>query len=249
MPLIKNPDQFNQMFYWKFPGFSDAFKNLGINIVQAQVATKIMRNVGYGLFYAIGAGLLSAVLAAMVAYALTILKVPHANAWFIYIFIGNLFPFQMFLIPLYLMVNKLGLYDTLGGMLLIYTGICIPFATFVFRNYSRTLPLSCFEAANIDGASSFQAFYRLFLPMTKPAILVCFLLQFTWTWNDLLFGLILTERHRPIMTAISKLAGQRGSVPVPTSMAGALLASIPTIALMLSLQKQFLKGFSMSADK
>lgn len=249
IPILKTPDQFNTTFFWKLPKFTEAIKNLSSNIFAAQQATKIVHNVNYSMFYAIGAGIISALLASMVAYAIVILQAPHSNAWFMYIFLGNLFPFQMFLIPLYVMVNKLGWYDTLGGMLLIYIGICVPFATFVYRNYSRTLARSCFEAAEIDGATSFQAYLRLFLPMTKPAILVCFLFQFTWTWNDLLFGLILTERHRPIMTAISKLAGQRGAVPIPISLSGALLASIPTVVLLLCLQKQFLRGFSLTADK
>ena len=183
----------------------------------------------------------------MAAYALVVLKAP--KCWFLLIFLGNLFPFQMFLIPLYLLTTNLGLYDTFAGMLIVYTGICIPFAVFVYRNYARTMQLSTFEASRIDGAGNWQAFFSIFLPMSRPALLVVFIFQFTWTWNDLLFGMVLSESKRPIMSAINKLAGQRGAVPVPVLMTGALIAAVPTIILLLALQKQFLRGFSIVSEK
>lgn len=247
--MVKSPDQFNETFFWQRPGLLEGLANLKANIAEAQTQTDIGSNIGNSSFYAIAAGLISSFIGAMAAYALVVLKAPRGNLWFMYIFIGNLFPFQMFLIPLYLMTNRLGLYDTLHGMLLIYTGICVPFAVFVYRNYSKSMNLSTFEASRIDGAGDWAAFFRIFLPMSKPAYLVIFIFQFTWTWNDLLFGLILSERNRPIMTAISKLVGQRGSVPVPITMTGAIMASVPTVILLLALQKQFLQGFSIITEK
>ena len=245
--ILKTPEQFQSTFFWKPPPILEVLRNLTGNIIEVQNRTKIFGNIGNSSLYAILAGFLSSFFAAMAAYALVVLKAP--KFWFLFIFLGNLFPFQMFLIPLYLFTSNLGLYDTFLGMLLVYTGICIPFAVFVYRNYSKTMQISTFEASRIDGAGNWQAFFHIFLPMSRPAFLVVFIFQFTWTWNDLLFGLVLSERKRPIMSAIGKLVGQRGAVPVPVSMTGALLAAVPTIILLLALQKQFIRGFSLASEK
>ena len=247
--MIKNPDQFNSIFFWKLPSLIEIPRNLMGNIIEAQEKAKIFSNIGNSGLYAVLAGSLSSFLAAMAAYALVILKAPGSKYWFLFIFLGNLFPFQMFLIPLYLLTSNLGLYDTFVGMLIVYTGICIPFAVFVYRNYSRSMQFATFEASRIDGAGDWQTFFYIFLPMSRPAFLVVFIFQFTWTWNDLLFGLVLSESKRPIMTAISKLVGQRGAVPVPITMTGALMAAVPTIILLLALQKHFIRGFSIVSEK
>lgn len=249
LTAVKSPDQFNSGFYWELPSLRDIAGNIVVNMSIAQKKMDIWNNIGNSGYYAVFAGLLSSFFAAMAAYALVVLNAPGGKYWFLLIFLGNLFPFQMFLIPLYLITSNLGLYDTYIGMLLVYTGICVPFAVFVYRNYSKTLLLSTFEAARIDGAGEWQSFFRIFLPMSKPAFVVVFIFQFTWTWNDLLFGLVLTERKRPIMTAMSKLVSQRGAVPVPVTMTGAIMAAIPTIILLLMLQKQFIRGFSMVTEK
>jgi multiple sugar transport system permease protein len=143
----------------------------------------------------------------------------------------------------------MNLYDTRLGLAMVYIGICVPFALFVYRNYAFTLPHELFEAARVDGASNWHSYLHIFLPLSKAAFIVIFMFQFIWTWNDLLFGLVLAERHRPVMTALSKLAGQRSGVPAPVLGTGAILASIPTVILLLSLQRHFVRGFTIGADK
>lgn len=141
------------------------------------------------------------------------------------------------------------LYDTLLGLALVYVGICIPFALFVYRNYAFTLPRELFEAAKVDGSSNWYSYRHIFLPLSRAAFIVVFIFQFIWTWNDLLFGLVLSEKHRPVMTALSRLAGQRGAVPPTVLIAGAIIASLPTIVLLLSLQNYFVRGFTISTEK
>ncbi|RKY01068.1 MAG: carbohydrate ABC transporter permease [Spirochaetes bacterium] len=247
--IFKSPDEFNSLHYWVLPPIKNILKNIGSNIAYAWVKAKIGMNFINSLIFAFSAGVGSAFIASMGGYALVHLKIKRPQSWFFGIFIGNLFPFQMFLIPLYLFLNKLGLYDTRTGLIIVYVGICVPFALFVYRNYAYTLPGEIFDAAKVDGAGKWKSFLKIFLPMSKPAFAVVFIFQFIWTWNDLLFGLILTERYRPIMTALSKLQGARGGVPVTILIAGALIASIPTIIVLLSLQKFFVRGFTLTAGK
>jgi methylglyoxal synthase len=99
-----------------------------------------------------------------------------------------------------------GLYDTFLGMILFYIAICIPFCTFIFRNYFLTLPGEVLEAAKLDGCSNLKAYWKIFMPLSKPAIAVLLLFQFTWVWNDLMFGMVLTRSTevRPIMVGLAQ---------------------------------------------
>ena len=247
--IVKSPDEFNQLYYWKMPPIKNIPRNLISNFYLSWTKSQIGKNFINSLIYAFSAGIGSAFIASLAGYGLVHLNIKKPRAWFLGIFIGNIFPFQMFLIPLYIFLSKLGLYDTSIGLIVVYVGICIPFALFVYRNYAFTLPKEIFDAAKVDGASKWKSYLRIFLPMSKPAFTVVFIFQFIWTWNDLLFGLILSERHRPVMTALSKLQGARGGVPVTILIMGAIVASIPTIVLLLSLQKSFIRGFTLTTEK
>lgn len=249
MVIVKSPEEFNILNYWALPSLKNIPINFAHNIIDAWIKAKIGMNFINSLIFATSAGLGSAFIASLGGYALAHLKIKRPQSWFFGIFIGNLFPFQMFLIPLYLFLNNLNLYDTRTGLIIVYMGICVPFALFVYRNYAYTLPSEIFNAAKVDGAGKWKTFLYIFLPMSKPAFAVVFIFQFIWTWNDLLFGLILTERYRPVMTALSKLQGARGGVPVPVLIAGAIIASVPTIIVLLSLQNAFVRGFTLTIEK
>lgn len=247
--VVKSPDEFSSLSYWSIPNLKNIPINLARNVGLAWIKTQIGINFINSLIFAVTAGIGSAFLASLGGYALTQLNVRAPQAWFLGIFIGNVFPFQMFLIPLYIVLNFIKLYDTRIGLAIVYVGICIPFALFVYRNYAYTLPRDYFDASRVDGASIWGSYVRIFLPMSVPAFVVIFCFQFIWTWNDLIFGLVLSERYRPVMTALSKLQGTRGGVPPPILITGAIIASIPTVIMLLTLQKYFVRGFTLITEK
>jgi len=247
--VVKSPDEFTDMSFWSLPNIGQLIRNIVANANFAWEKSQLGHNILNSLLFAMIAGFGSAFIASLAGYALAHLDVRAPQGWFFGIFIGNMFPFQMFLIPLYLFLNTLGLYDTHLGLSIVYVGICIPFALFIYRNYAFTIPRELFEAAKVDGATIWGSYWRIFLPISKAAFIVVFIFQFIWTWNDLLFGLILAERHRPVMTALSKLAGQRAGTPAPVLGIGAMMASIPTVLMLLSLQRFFVRGFTISAEK
>jgi multiple sugar transport system permease protein len=167
------------------------------------------------------------------------------------LYAGTVFPFQMYLAPLYgLYVNR-GLYDTRWGLLIFYTAIAIPFAIFVIRNHFTSIPTDITEAARLDGAGPLRIFYQMFVPLSLNAFVTVFILQFTWIWNDLLFGLTLSRSAeiRPIMTALAGLQGQYASASVPTVLAGALIVSVPTFILFFTVQRVFVQGLSVTSSK
>jgi multiple sugar transport system permease protein len=247
--ITKSPDEFSTLRFWKLPKLQNIPKNILFNISYAWRRSQLGFNFLNSLIFALSAGIGSAFLASIGGYALVHLKVRAPQSWFLGIFIGNIFPFQMFLIPLYLFLNTIGLYDTKLGLSIVYVGICVPFALFVYRNYAFTLPGDLFDAARVDGATKWGAYLRIFLPMSKPAFAVIFCFQFIWTWNDLLFGLVLSEKFRPVMAGLERLQGARAGVPPTVLIGGAVLASIPTIAILMAMQKYFIRGFTLTTEK
>ena len=222
---------------------------LGLNIQQALEVTKLGQAIGSTAFYAIAGGLLAVLFAALAAYAIVSLRIRYGFFWFMLIYLGTIFPFQMYLSPLYTMFVDWSIYNTHVGLLLVYTAIAVPFAMFVIRNHFISISPELAEAARLDGASALTIFRQIFVPLSLNAFATVFILQFTWIWNDLLFGLTLSrdESVRPIMAALAALQGQYARTGTPVALAGALLVSIPTFILFFSVQRVFVRGLRTTA--
>jgi multiple sugar transport system permease protein len=153
----------------------------------------------------------------------------------------------MLLIPLFVNYANHGLYDTRTGLVLIYTAISVPFAAFVMRNFFTGIAYSIFEAARVDGASLWQIFWRIYIPMSRTALAAVFVLQFTFIWNDLLFGVALSASDgvRPIMPALAALQTAYSTAPTPVVLAAGLFTSLPTMVLFLAAQRLFVRGLAL----
>jgi len=207
---------------------------------------------GYGmansaLYGALGAGL-AVLFAAMAAFGLTRLDYRGKNALFMTIFAGTIFPFQMYLIPLFFMYGRLGILNTHFGMLLFYTAICIPFPTLVLKNFMSALSREIDEAARMEGAGEFTVFLRIVLPNALGPMTATFLLQFTWIWNDLLFSTVLGNRAevRSIMNSLQVFQGSYASTGPNVVLTAALIASLPSIALFFLLRRHFMEGLKVT---
>ncbi len=219
------------------------------NMSAAWNAAKLGEAVASTAFYAILGGALAVALSAMAAYAIVSLKIRWGFFWFLVIYAGTIFPFQMYLSPLYSLYVNNDLYNTHVGLLIFYTAIAIPFATFIIRNHFMSVSPDLGEAARLDGASALRVLLQIFAPLSVNAFATVFILQFTWIWNDLLFGLTLSrsENIRPIMTALAALQGQFARTGPPVALAGALLVSIPTFVLFFAVQRVFVRGLRATA--
>ena len=218
------------------------------NIVDAWTSAGLGTSVGSTLLYASVGAAIGVLLAALAAYAIVGLRIRHGFLWFMVLYAGTVFPFQMYLAPLYSAYVNQNLYDTRLGLLLFYVAIAIPFAIFVIRNHFVSIPPDIVEAARLDGAGAMRVFVQIFAPLSLNAFATVFILQFTWIWNDLLFGLTLSRSPeiRPIMTALAGLQGQYASASVPVVLAGALIVSVPTFILFFSVQGVFVRGLSVT---
>jgi ABC-type glycerol-3-phosphate transport system permease component len=207
---------------------------------------------GPGFLVSLSYGLVGAVVAivcgAMGAFAITRLEIRGRFWWFLLVFSGTLFPFQMYLIPLFQMYTDTGLYDTWLGMALFYSAIATPFCLFVMRGFFSTVAREVEEAARLDGASSWAVLWRIMMPLARGPIAVLVLFQFTWIWNDFMFGLVLSTSDgvRPVMPSLVGLQGLSSAAGPPVVLAGALVGSLPTIALFLALGRYLLTGLTLT---
>lgn len=218
------------------------------NMKSASELSGIGNGIVSSLIYAFVGSVTAVIVASSAAYSIAMLKIRFPFFWFMIIYSGTIFPFQMYLMPLFRMYQTVGLYDSRIGMLLFYSAIAVPFCLFVFRNYFIGMQQEVIESASLDGASSFQTYLRILLPMAKPPALFLFLTQFSWIWNDFLFGQVLAKSDsvRPVMASLAMLSGTYGTGTIPQQMAGALTASIPTLILFFALQKHFMQGLILN---
>src|SRR5262249_10201904 len=159
--------------------------------------------------------------------------IPWALFWFLLIYGGTGFPFQMYLIPLFNLYLDTGMYDTRLGMIAFYIAITLPFFTLLIRRFFLSVPLQIPEAAAVYGASSWQTFWRIMFPMARAPLILLVLIQFTWIWNDLLFGLVLSKSDdvRPVMVALVGMQGVYGATDGPSVIAATLIGGAPTLIL------------------
>lgn len=211
------------------------------NLRIAWEASDLGLSLGSSLLYAGLSGGIAVLAAATASFAVVVIPVARPQLWFWLIYSGTLFPLQIFLIPLFRGYVGLGLYDTQLGLVLVYSALCIPFAFFIVRNYLVTVGREITEAAQLDGAGWPQIFLRIHLPLVRSSLLAAFVFQFTWVWNDLLFGITLTTSPniRPVMAAIAELDGGFSTLGPPVVLAAALAVSLPTVILFLAFQRFF----------
>lgn len=217
------------------------------NVYEAWTKTRMGEGMCNSALYGIvGAGA-AVFIAALAAYGLTRIDFRGKNFWFMLIFSGTIFPLQMYLIPLFIGYNKLGLNNSRLGMILFYTAICIPFPVLVLRNYMAGLPREMDEAARLDGCSEFRIFRSIVLPNCWGPMAALFLIQFTWVWNDLLFSMVLTSREevRSLMNGLMVLQGSYAAQTPNVVMTATLLASLPTVILFFLLRRHFMNGMKL----
>jgi len=232
-------DQYAGQPTWVPSGFG-FFENLAIAWTSSGLGAGVLNSLGYATVSA-GAAVLAA---AAAGFAVVAMRTRFRMFWFWLIYLGTLLPLQIFLIPLFRGYVALKIYDTHLGLMLIYAAICVPFAFFIMRNFLTTLPKEVSEAAQLDGAGWWRLFTRIYLPLSKSALFAAFIFQFTWVWNDLLFGITLTATPgaRPVMAALAEVSNGFSSLGPPVVLAAAIAVSLPTVVLFLACQRFFVSS-------
>jgi multiple sugar transport system permease protein len=212
------------------------------------------------VYVTVPAVLVTLFLASMVAYVVSRLSFKVNIPLLILFTAGNLLPQQVIITPLYriylaihlpdwLSSNGL-LYNSYAGLILINISFQLGFCVFVLSNYMKTVPTEIDEAALLDGAGLWTRYWRVTIPLVRPALAALATLLTTWIYNDFFWAitLISTGDKRPITSALANLQGQFVSNQNMIA-AAALIAAIPTLVVYVLLQKQFIAGLSLGSSK
>jgi multiple sugar transport system permease protein len=204
--------------------------------------------------------ILTLFLASMVAFVIVRADIKINVALLLLFTAGNLLPQQVIITPLYRLylliplpgfISSSGLlYDSIAGLIVINVAFQTGFCVFVLSNYMRTIPSDMYEAAQVDGASMWSRYWRLTLPLCRPALAALATLLTTWIYNDFFWAitLMVTGSKRPITSALANLQGQFVSNQNLIA-AAAVMAAIPTLVVYILLQKQFISGLTLGATK
>ncbi|MCC6180093.1 MAG: carbohydrate ABC transporter permease [Chloroflexi bacterium] len=208
------------------------------------------RNIVNSLIVSTSATVISIAMSALAAFAVVRLRF-SGRVWVARIILFKyLLPTSLLYIPLFLVINGIGLANTLQSLIFTYLSFSIPFATWLLMGYFRGIPAELEEAAMIDGCSRLGALMRVLLPVAAPGVVAAAIFTFTGAWNEFLLALVFINRP-DLQTVPVKLAGMIvGDQYVwGTIMAGALISSVPVIVLYFLAQRFVVSGLSAGAVK
>lgn len=222
---------------WHFENFIDVWNSYNFLLLYKNTLIMIALRV-----------LCACLTATLAGYAFGRLKFPFKNFLFALVLVQMMVPSQIFIIPQYLMVSKLGAMNTQFGLLL--PGMVTAFGTYLCKQGYQTLPRSLEDAAEIDGCNVAQRFLFIMFPLTRSSLISLGIFTALFAYKDLMWPLLVAPQIKAttLTAALSRLQGQFGN-NYPQIMAGAVMAVVPMIILYLIFQKQFIEGIATSGGK
>lgn len=202
------------------------------------------------IIVSVGATAVSLISGVSGAYALSRLKFRGRKALNVTVLLVQLFPPVLLTIPLFLVMSSLKLTNSLGGLIIAYTALSLPFAVWVLRGYLQSLPHEIEDAARVDGCTTFGVLARIVLPTMRPALVAVGTLAFVNSWNEYLLALVLiTDPETQILGVGLTTYVSQFSTDLPGLFAMATLTSLPVVVLFLIMQRHLVSGLSAGAVK
>jgi glucose/mannose transport system permease protein len=212
--------------------------------------TALSPAIGRSFLLAIPAALISSLLGSANGFVLSRWRFPYADLVFTVILFGMFIPYQAIMTPLVQMKTSLGLPSDISTLILVHVIYGLPICTLIFRNYYTSIPPDLMEASRVDGAGMLRTYRDIVLPLSVPGFVVTIIWQFTSAWNDFLFAVFLSNTSGgPVSLALNNLAQGAQLANYGTAMAGALLASVPTLIVYIVLGKYFIGGLMSGSVK
>lgn len=221
-----------------------------INFVTAFEVGHVWRLMGSSTLIVLGVVPVSLLFATLAGYALGALRVRGGRGVLIFFVLGLTIPFEALIIPLYYQAQAMGTLNTQWAIIFPLIGLFMPFSVFWMRAHFVNVPPELSEAARVDGASIWQEFRRIQLPLAMPALSALAILLFLWTWNQFLLPVVLVANplDRTVAGALTFFQGQYYS-SIPLLNAGALIIITPAIVVFLIFQRQFIRALLQGAVK
>jgi N-acetylglucosamine transport system permease protein len=226
----------------------------------------------FGEFFAnsvlitIGTVVVTTLLAAMAAYAVSRFEFPFSRPVFFYFLAGLMIPIQLAIVPLFFELKAFGMLNSRVGLFLAYLGFGFPFSVFVLTGFFKTLPSSLHESAVLDGASEWQAFWHVMLPLARPGLITVAIFLFLGNWNEFFVAFMTLNGRTPAdgLPWLERFVQEPRTLPLGLAavtikanyrsdwgmaFAGLVLMMLPTLVAYIFLQKHLTKGITAGAIK
>ncbi len=221
-----------------------------INYVNALTVAGLGRMLLNSVIVGVSATVVNVIIASMGAYCISRFRFRGREGIYTLFTAGILVPLSALMVPYFVIINKLGLYNTYGGMILLYSAIGIPMSTFLIRGLMDSIPMDLEEAAYIDGCGFYGRFFHIILPLSRTGIVTAATFQFLTCWNEFIFAnlIVSSEKLRTIQVGIRYFTNQFSTDYV--SMYAAIVISIvPSIIGYVLFQEQIIAGMTSGAVK
>ena len=233
-----------------FPASGDGagWQNYADVLANDQFRRAIINSIGISLI----ATTLSVLIATLAAYAIARLEFRGKKLVLTMALVIAMFPVVSLVGPLFDLWRAVGLYDTWPGLIIPYLSFTLPLAIWTLSAFFREIPWEMEQAAQVDGATSWQAFRRVIVPLAAPGVFTAAILTFFFAWNDFVFGISLTstEAARPIPASLSFFVGSDPfNRPASLLAAGAVISTIPIVIIILLFQRKIVAGLTSGAVK
>ncbi len=209
-----------------------------------------LRHALNSLIVALATTVVGVILSCTAAYALSRFRFPGRRAGLTTFLVVQMFPASMLLLPLYVLLNKLALLNSIMGLVMVYATTAIPFCVWTLKGYFDSLPRELEEAARIDGAGPWRIFFTIMLPLARPGIAVTALFSFMTAWNEFIMAsTFMTEETSYTLPVLLQSSVGQYSADWGLFAAGAIVTSLPVMALFYVLQRSLVGGLTSGAVK
>lgn len=219
------------------------------NYVRLIEQTSFLKNMLDSLIIAGGTVVVGLIVSVTAAYAFSRFRFPGRKLLMMQFLLINMFPMVLLILPLFILMRRIGILDTHIGLILANATVAIPFAVWMLTSYIAAIPKSLDEAAMTDGCSRLTALRKVVLPLTMPGIISTGIYIFITAWNEYLYALTLGGRNvRPVTVAIQTLIGEY-QIEWGLLAAGAVVGAMPATILFLLVQRRLVGGLTQGAVK
>ncbi len=217
---------------------------------QNSVGQDFLRFFWNSLFVSVCTTVLAVLVAVPAAYAFSRFSFPGRRFLFFSVLLRNMFPAVIFLVPLFILMRMLGLVNTHGSLILTYLTFGLPLAIWLLKGFYDNIPIQLEQAARIDGATRFQAFFLIVMPLSVPGILATSIFSFIGAWNEYVYAATFLNRQDQLTLPVGiQRFFAEFSTDWPGLMAATFLMSVPVVVLFLILQRYFVRALTEGAVK
>lgn len=214
------------------------------------VGREFLRYLFNSIWVSLASTVLGIVVAVPAAYAFSRFRFPGRNLLFYSVLLRNMFPAVVFLMPLFIMMRWLGLVNTQASLILTYLTFGLPLSIWLLKGFYDNIPVQLEQAARIDGASRFQAFILIVMPLSSPGIIATAIYSFIMAWNEYVYALtFINNAERLTLPVGLQRFFTEYATNWPGLMAASFIMSVPVVALFLVLQKYFVRALTEGAVK